>query len=38
MGEIAVLDPRGALNPARMLMVFEVWKHPRLDLKLPWDL
>jgi glycolate oxidase len=31
------LDPRGILNPAKMFEVFEVWKHPRLHVKLPWD-
>lgn len=31
------LDPRGILNPGKMFDVFEIWKHPRLDVKLPWD-
>jgi glycolate oxidase len=31
------LDPRGILNPGKMFEVFEVWKHPRIDVKLPWD-
>ena len=31
------LDPRGVLNPGKMFEVFHVWKHPRLDVKLPWD-
>ena len=31
------LDPRGILNPGKMFEVFEIWKHPRLDVKLPWD-
>ena len=31
------LDPRGVLNPGKMFDRFEVWKHPRLDVKLPWD-
>lgn len=31
------LDPRGILNPGKMFEVFEVWKHRRLDVKLPWD-
>ncbi len=31
------LDPRGILNPGKMFEVFEVWKHPRLEVKLPWD-
>jgi glycolate oxidase len=31
------LDPRGVLNPGKMFDLFEVWKHPRLDVKLPWD-
>lgn len=31
------LDPRGVLNPGKMFEVFEVWKHPRLEVKLPWD-
>ncbi|MES2694139.1 MAG: FAD-linked oxidase C-terminal domain-containing protein, partial [Verrucomicrobiota bacterium] len=31
------LDPRGVLNPGKMFDVFEVWRHRRLDVKLPWD-
>jgi glycolate oxidase len=31
------LDPRGILNPGKMFEVFEVWKHARLDVHLPWD-
>jgi glycolate oxidase len=31
------LDPRGILNPGKMFDRFEVWKHPRLEVKLPWD-
>ena len=31
------LDPRGILNPGKLFDVFEVWRHPRLDVKLPWD-
>jgi len=31
------LDPLGILNPGKMFKVFEVWKHPRLAVKLPWD-
>ncbi len=31
------LDPKGILNPGKMFDVFEVWKHPRLEVKLPWD-
>jgi glycolate oxidase len=31
------LDPRGILNPGKMFEVFEVWKHPRVDVRLPWD-
>jgi glycolate oxidase len=31
------LDPRGILNPGKMFEIFEVWKHPRLEVKLPWD-
>lgn len=31
------LDPRGILNPGKMFTVFEVWRHKRLDVKLPWD-
>jgi len=31
------LDPKGILNPGKMFERFEVWKHPRLDVKLPWD-
>lgn len=31
------LDPKGILNPGKMFEVFEVWKHPRLEVHLPWD-
>lgn len=31
------LDPRGVLNPGKMFEVFEVWRHPRMDVTLPWD-
>jgi glycolate oxidase len=31
------LDPRGILNPGKMFERFEVWKHARLDVRLPWD-
>ncbi len=31
------LDPNGILNPGKMFERFEVWKHPRLDVQLPWD-
>ncbi len=31
------LDPRGILNPGKMFDVFQVWKHPRVDVHLPWD-
>jgi glycolate oxidase len=33
----AALDPRGILNPGKMFERFEVWKHPRLEVRLPWD-
>jgi glycolate oxidase len=31
------LDPKGILNPGKMFEIFEVWKHPRLEVHLPWD-
>ncbi len=31
------LDPNGIFNPGKMFEIFEVWKHPRMDVKLPWD-
>jgi glycolate oxidase len=31
------LDPNGILNPGKIFEVFEIWKHARLDIKLPWD-
>jgi len=34
---VQALDPRGILNPGKMFERFEVWKHPRLDVQLPWD-
>lgn len=33
----AALDPKGIMNPGKMFERFEVWKHPRLPVKLPWD-
>jgi glycolate oxidase len=33
----AALDPNGILNPGKMFDVFEVWKHARLNVQLPWD-
>jgi glycolate oxidase len=31
------LDPNGILNPGKMFEVFQVWKHERLKIRLPWD-
>jgi glycolate oxidase len=31
------LDPKGILNPGKMFEPFEVWRHRRLDVRLPWD-
>jgi glycolate oxidase len=31
------LDPKGILNPGKMFELFEIWKHERLDIHLPWD-
>jgi len=31
------LDPKGILNPGKMFDVFHVWKHSKIDVKLPWD-
>jgi len=31
------LDPKGILNPGKIFERFEVWKHPRLKVTLPWD-
>jgi glycolate oxidase len=31
------LDPRGILNPGKMFEVFQIWRHPRLEVHLPWD-
>lgn len=31
------LDPRAILNPGKMFEIFEIWKHPRLEVQLPWD-
>jgi len=31
------LDPKGILNPGKMFEIFEVWKHQRLVIDLPWD-
>ena len=32
-----IFDPDGILNPGKMFDVFEVWKHARLNVHLPWD-
>lgn len=31
------LDPRGILNPGKIFERFEVWKHRKLEVALPWD-
>lgn len=31
------LDPKGILNPGKMFKSFEVWEHPKIEKKLPWD-
>ena len=31
------LDPLGILNPGKMFEVFRIWRHPRVDVHLPWD-
>jgi len=31
------LDPNGVLNPGKMFEVFQIWRHPRVDVHLPWD-
>ncbi len=31
------LDPRGILNPGKMFEVFQIWRHPRIQVRLPWD-
>jgi glycolate oxidase len=31
------LDPAGILNPGKVFAVFEVWKHPRVEVSFPWD-
>ena len=31
------LDPRGILNPGKMFEVFQIWRHPRIQIHLPWD-
>jgi glycolate oxidase len=31
------LDPNLILNPGKMFHIFEVWKHKKLTIKLPWD-
>ena len=45
-GEVAIdlmralkraIDPDNILNPGKMFEVFQVWKHPRVDVHLPWD-
>ena len=36
-GVTDAFDPRGVLNPGKMFELFQVWKHPRPEIKLPWD-
>lgn len=31
------LDPKGILNPGKMFEIFQIWKHPRMAIHLPWD-
>jgi len=31
------LDPNGILNPGKMFEVFQIWRHPRIEIHLPWD-
>ena len=31
------LDPKGILNPGKIFHPFEVWEHPTIDKKMPWD-
>lgn len=33
----AALDPKGILNPGKILEPFEVWEHELVNVKLPWD-
>ncbi len=30
-------DPRGIMNPGKIFQPFPVWKHPQVQVKLPWD-
>lgn len=32
-----LFDPNNILNPGKMFVPFEVWEHPREDVKMPWD-
>ena len=31
------LDPKEILNPGKMFEVFEMWKHQKMTIHLPWD-
>ncbi len=31
------LDPKGILNPGKVFEPFEVWKHDKVEVVLPWD-
>ena len=31
------LDPNAILNPGKIFSRFEVWKHKRVEIELPWD-
>jgi glycolate oxidase len=32
-----LFDPNNILNPGKMFEPFEVWEHPREEVKMPWD-
>ena len=31
------LDPNAIMNPGKLFTRYEVWKHKRIDIVLPWD-
>jgi hypothetical protein len=31
------LDPNAIMNPGKIFTRYEVWKHKRVECRMPWD-